>query len=64
MQRYEVETLDPVLSSSWTNIYSGTGTSKTYTIQPDQGASFRVRACNVSGCSLWSPDYSFTVISP
>ena len=64
VQRYEVETLDPVLSSSWTNIYSGTGTSKTYTIQPDQGASFRVRACNVSGCSLWSPDYSFTVISP
>ncbi|WP_317930587.1 hypothetical protein [Halioxenophilus sp. WMMB6] len=41
-------------SGSYSNVYSGNATSQSYSNQTENSYSFRVHACNASGCSGWA----------
>jgi hypothetical protein len=60
---YELQAMDG--GGVWFMQYTGPLTSDSrYFIPADQFASFRVRACNASGCGIYGPTYTITVIQP
>ncbi|GAB3339290.1 hypothetical protein GCM10027359_16390 [Marilutibacter aestuarii] len=46
---------------SWTQVYAGTGRTKSFTSRPTGTYAFRARACNAEGCSAWSTSASIYV---
>lgn len=51
-------------SGSWSTIHNAAGTSKAVSGKTSGAWGYQVRACNVAGCSPWSPARTVTVLRP
>ncbi|MDA3913810.1 hypothetical protein [Oleiagrimonas sp.] len=55
---------EQVNGGSWSTVYSGGATSKAVSGKTNATYGYRVRACNVGGCSGWSASQSVAVTVP
>jgi YD repeat-containing protein len=53
-----------VNSGSWSTAYTGSAKSKSYSGKADGSYSYRVKACNGTGCSSWSSTKTVVVAKP
>ncbi len=51
-------------SGSWTQVYKGSGLSKSFKSQADATYGYRVQACNSGGCGPWSGTKTTEVSTP
>ncbi len=55
---------EQVNGGSWNTVYNGSATSKALSGRTNATYGYRVRACNVGGCSGWSASQSVAVSVP